>query len=103
MVVNRFTVMGNRAGGGAGAGRGGGSRGGSLQSLGAAATKAFYTKGVSDYIDGSNSKSAVKAWNNYQSKLDAFKKAYKAQNNGAGPAFGDWQGLAAGFGNGDYA
>lgn len=104
MVVNRFTTMGGRAGGGAGAGRGGGaSRGGSLQSLGAAATKAFYTKGVSDYIDGSNSKSAVKAWNNYQSKLDAFKKAYKAQNNGAGPAFGDWQGLAAGFGSGDYA
>ena len=96
--------MGGRAGGGA---RGGAgmrtSGGGSLQSLGAAATKAFYTKGVSDYIDGSNSKSAVKAWNNYQSKLDAFKKAYKAANNGAGPAFGDWQGLAAGFGNGDYA
>ena len=93
--------MGGRAGGGARSGMGGG--GGSLQSLGAAATKAFYTKGVSDYIDGSNSKSAVKAWNNYQSKLDAFKKAYKAQNNGAGPAFGDWQGLAAGFGSGDYA
>ena len=96
-----ITTMGGRAGGGARSGMGGG--GGSLQSLGAAATKAFYTKGVSDYIDGSNSKSAVKAWNNYQSKLDAFKKAYKAQNNGAGPAFGDWQGLAAGFGNGDYA
>ena len=96
-----ITTMGGRAGGGARSGMGGG--GGSLQSLGAAATKAFYTKGVSDYIDGSNSKSAVKAWNNYQSKLDAFKKAYKAQNNGAGPAFGDWQGLAAGFGSGDYA
>ena len=98
-----ITTMGGRAGGGARGGNGMRAASGSLQSLGAAATKAFYTKGVSDYIDGSDSKSAVKAWNNYQSKLDAFKKAYKAANNGAGPAFGDWQGLAAGFGSGDYA
>lgn len=102
MVVNRITTMGGRAGGGARSG-GGGSAGNSLQRLGAAVTKAFYSKGVSDYIDGDDSAKATKAWANYQNKLSDFKAAYKKANNGAGPAFGDWQGLAAGFANGDYA
>ena len=57
MVVNRITTMGGRAGGGAGA-RGGGA-GNSLQRLGAAVTKAFYSKGVSDYIDGDDSAKAL--------------------------------------------
>jgi len=95
-----ITTMGGRAGGGKGMSSGGGSP---LQRLGAAVTKAFYSKGVSDYIDGADTASANKAWANYQNKLSDFKAAYKKANNGAGPAFGDWQGLAAGFANGDYA
>ena len=101
--------MGGRAGKGAGKGISGtgtdrfgnGPIGQKLQKLGAAATKAFYTKGVEDYIDGSNSASATKAYANYQEKLSAFKSAYK-NATGHGPAFDDWLGLAAGFASGEY-
>ena len=95
--------MGGRAGGGA---RGGnaarGGAGNALQRLGAAVTKAFYSKGVADYIDGDDSARATKAWENYQNKLSDFKAAYKKANNGEGPAFDDWQGLAEGFGSGEF-
>lgn len=103
--------MGGRAGSGAGKGISGtgtdrfgnGPIGQKLQKLGAAATKAFYTKGVADYFDGSNSASATKAYANYQNKLSDFKSAYKSATGGNGPALDDWQGLAAGFASGEYA
>ena len=93
--------MGARSGGGGGA-RGGGSVGQNLQRLGAAATNAFYSKGVSDYFNGDNSAKAKSAYANYQKKLSDFKSAYAKATNGDRPAFDDWQGLAAGFGSGDY-
>lgn len=92
--------MGARSGGGGGA-RGGGA-GSNLQRLGQAATNAFYSKGVSDYMNGDNSAKAKNAYANYQKKLSDFKSAYAKATNGDGPAFGDWQGLAAGFGSGEY-
>ena len=95
---------GARGGGGAAGGRdrfGNGPLGQKLQKLGAAATKAFYTKGVKDYFDGSTSKGAEKAWANYQTKLDAFKKAYISAT-GEKPRPDSWQSLAAGHGSGDY-
>jgi len=93
--------MGGRAGGGA-RGASGRSSGSSLQSLGKAVVKAFYSKGVESYIDGSTSASAAKAYANYQKKLSDFQKAYKAANNGDGPAFDRWLDLASGFASGDF-
>ena len=105
MVVNRSKIMGARGGGGGRGGArsgGGGSVGKNLKRLGAAATNAFYSKGVSDYFTGDNSAQPQHAHSNYQNKLSDFKAAYKKATNGSSPAFNDWQSLAAGFASGEY-
>lgn len=92
--------MGARSSGGSRlSNRGGG--GSSLQGLAKSVEKAFYQKGVSDYINGDNSPEAVSAYSNYKVKMDAFKQAYDKATGGDGPAFGDWNGLVSDIASGD--
>lgn len=81
--------MGGRAGGGA---RGGGGAAGGLRGAAQAAYKAFMSKGAIDYVNGSNSPSALKAWSNYQKKQAAFEQAWK-KSGGGNPAWDDWNSL----------
>ena len=90
MVVNRITTMGGRAGGGARSGGGGGA--GGVRGAAQAAYKAFMSKGAIDYVNGSNSPSALKAWSNYQKKQAAFEQAWK-KSGGGNPAWDDWNSL----------
>ena len=81
--------MGARSGGGGGMGRGAGG-GTLLQKAANAMYKAFYSKGNSDYFNGSNSPAAVKANQKYEKAKADFKKVWDAKNGA--PAFNDYSG-----------
>lgn len=93
--------MGARSGGGgAASGFGSGSRGGSVQSIAKATQKAFFSQGNSDYFNGSNSPAAIKANQDYETKMSQFKDAW-TKAGGSKPAFGDWSGLMLDVANGN--
>ena len=77
--------MGARSGGGGGAGLGGGN---SLQKAASAMSKAFYSKGAINYVNGSNNPADVKAWDKYQKAKSDFAKVW--DKTFGKPAFDDY-------------